>query len=113
MLLNERKVIAEEIYKIYQKSPYKGKYMTSIGVMKVPKDKVFEVFHYIRSELLKVKAISAMETVLAINEFFDFSYEYVYDKVLSPQMKADILNDYYNNMGMKERIDEEACEPLF
>lgn len=88
-------------------------YMTSLNVMKVPKDKIFEVFHYMRSELLKVKPLSAMETVLAINEFFDFSYEYIYDKVLSPQMKADILNDYYKNMGMKDRIDEEASEPLF
>lgn len=86
--------------------------MTSLNVMKVPKDKVFEVFHYFRGPLLKAKAVSAMELVVAINEFFDFNYDYVYDKVLSPSMKADILNDYYQN-GMKERIDTEASEPLF
>jgi hypothetical protein len=51
--------------------------------------------------------------VLAINEFFDFNYDFIVKKVLSPVMIAEILEDYYENMGMASRIDEIAEESLF
>ena len=54
-----------------------------------------------------------MEMVIAICEFYEFNYNYIYDRVLSPQIKADILDDYYHNMGMKERMDADASMPLF
>jgi len=40
------------------------------------------------------------EIIIAINEFFEFNYEYVVKRVISPKIKAQILEDYYNN-GMK------------
>ena len=113
VLLNERKDTAEKIFEIYNSSPYAGQYKTKLGVMKVPKDKVFEIFHYTRKKLAAVKNITAFEMVLAINEFYEFSYEFVYTKVLSPAMKVEILDDYYHNQGMKDRMDEAASDPLF
>ena len=65
-----------------------------------------------KNKLSEVKSLSAYETVIAINEFFDFNYDYVVKKVLSPKIKAEILEDYYNN-GMKERMDNNAAEKLF
>ena len=56
--------------------------------------------------------LSAYEMVIAINEFFDFNYDYVVKKVLSPKIKAEILADYYNN-GMKDRMDNNVAERLF
>jgi hypothetical protein len=66
-----------------------------------------------KDELYKIKTITAFETVIAINEFFDFNYDLIYKKVLSPQMKTEILEDYYNNMGMKNKIDKESSVKLF
>lgn len=66
-----------------------------------------------KENLAKQKKLSAYETVLAINEFFDFNYDFIVKKVLSSKMLAEILEDYYENMGMADRIDEIADEPLF
>jgi hypothetical protein len=57
--------------------------------------------------------LSAFETIIAINEFFDFNYEYVVKNVISSKMMAEILEDYYVNMGMSDRMDEVAENPLF
>jgi len=52
------------------------------------------------------------EMVIAINEFFEFNYDYIVKKVLSPKIRAEILEDYYNN-GMKQRMDMNIAERLF
>ena len=65
-----------------------------------------------KNKLAEVKTLSAYETVIAINEFFDFNYDYVVKKVLSPKIRAEILEEYYQN-GMKERIDNNTAVKLF
>ena len=60
----------------------------------------------------EIKTLSAYEMVIAINEFFDFNYDYVVKKVLSPKIRTEILEDYYHN-GMKERMDNTAAVKLF
>lgn len=115
VLLNERKDTAEQLYNIWVKSPYVHIYSPDkdhTQMNKIPKDKISEIFYYMKKELQKVKTINAYEMVLAINEFFDFNYNYVVDKVLSPKIKAEILEDYYNN-GMKERMEDTISEKLF
>ena len=114
VLLQERKDTAEQLYKIFMDSPYSKKYKSENGVItKIPKEKIPEIFEYTKKELAKIKQLTAMEVVIAINEFYDFNYDHVYKKVLTPQMKQEILEDYYNNMGMKTRMDEGASERLF
>lgn len=113
VLLTERKDTAELLYKIYENSPYKGKFLNHNNVIKIPRDAITEIFYYTRKELLKYKSLSAMEIVIAINEFYELNYDYVYNKVLSPKMKQEILDDYYNNHGMRDRMDQAAAEPLF
>ena len=49
---------------------------------------------------------------MGINEFFEFNYDYIVKKVLSDKMRADIIEEYYNN-GMKERIDVNVDAKLF
>ena len=65
-----------------------------------------------KNKLQQVKNITTYELVIAINEFFNFDYNYVVKKVLSPKIKSEILEDYYNN-GMKERMDNNIAEKLF
>lgn len=112
-LLNDRKDTQEKLYEIFIKSPYAEQFKKDDQIMKIPKDSVGEIFNYMKNELAKVKTITAFETVIAINEFFDFNYDLIYKKVLTPQMKTEILEDYYNNMGMKNKIDKESSVKLF
>lgn len=113
-LLQERKRTSEELYKIYIESPFAKEYIDEeTNLIKIPKEDIKKVFYYMKEKLLKVKTISAYETVIAINEFFDFNYDFVVKKVLSSKMMAEILEDYYTNMGMADRINDVAADPLF
>ena len=102
------------MYKIYIESPFAKEYIDEeTNLIKIPKEDIKKVFYYMKEKLLKVKTISAYETVIAINEFFDFNYDFVVKKVLSSKMMAEILEDYYTNMGMADRINDVAADPLF
>ena len=115
ILLNERKDTTNKLYEIWQQSPYIKQYSvnTSIyNVPKIPKEDISKIFYYMKTKLQEIKTLSAYEIVIAINEFFDFNYDYIVKKVLSPKIKSEILEDYYNN-GMKERMDDNAAVKLF
>lgn len=113
--LLERQNTSEQLYDIWDKSPYKKKFKentTSTNAPKIPKEYIQEIFYYMKNKLTERKHISTQELVMSINEFFDFNYDYICKKVLSPKMKADIIDEYYNS-GMKERIDVTCDEKLF
>lgn len=113
-LLQERKKTNEELYKIFIESPFATEYIDKdTHLIKIPKEDIEKVFYYMKENLLKIKNLSAYELVIAINEFFDFNYDYVVKHVLSTKMMSEILEDYYTNMGMAERIDSAATDPLF
>ena len=113
--LLDRQENAELLYEIWIASPYKKKFKettSGTNAPKIPKEHIQEVFYYMKSKLTEEKNISTQELVMAINEFFEFNYEYIVKKVLSPKMKAEIIEEYYNN-GMKERIDITIDKKLF
>lgn len=125
-LLNDRKNSAELIHKIFTESIYNdGRFEVkqrediysvegvNNSLIKIPKENIAEVFNYVKTELLKQKNLNPIELIIAINEFFDFNYDYVYKKVLTPKMKQEILEDYYKNEGMHERMQEGSSIKLF
>lgn len=114
-LLTDRKDTAEIIYKIFMDSSLSdGRFLIDgTQVIKIPKDSVSDVFNYVKDELLKVKKLNPIEQVIAINEFFDFNYDYVYRKVLTPKMKQELLEDYYRNEGVKKHVNEGSSIKLF
>lgn len=112
ILLQERKDTAEKLYEIYKAAPFYSDYQKDEN-MRIPKEDILKVFYYMKEHLAKVKQLSTFETVIAINEFFDFNYDYIAKKVLSPKMLAELLEDYYCNMGMANKMDEIADNPLF
>jgi hypothetical protein len=81
--------------------------------MKIPKDSISEVFNYVKDELLNIKKLNPIELIISINEFFDFNYDYVYRKVLTPKMKQELLEDYYKNEGVKKQVNEGSSIKLF
>ena len=114
VLLQDRIDTNERLYKIFEAAPFHDDYVdSSTNFIKIPTKDISRVFHYMKEMLLRQKKLTAYETVLAINEFFDFNYDFIVKKVLSSKMLAEILEDYYENMGMSDRIDEIAEEPLF
>ena len=120
VLLNERNDTQQKLYDIWIVSPYVKQFTPIIisedplvyNIPKIPKEDISKIFYYMKNKLQEVKVLSAYEMVIAINEFFDFNYDYVVKKVLSPKIKAEILADYYNN-GMKDRMDNNVAERLF
>lgn len=120
VLLNERKDTEAKLFDIWCDSPYVKQYNvkedsddpSTLVVPKIPKEEIGKIFYYMKNKLAEVKTLSAYEMVIAINEFFDFNYDYVVKKVLSPKIRAEILEDFYNN-GMKARMDINASERLF
>ena len=110
VLLNERKDTAEKIYdKTLQDSSMSQGSKTA---PKIPKEDIGKIFYYVKNQLSKKKKLTMYEMIIAINEFFEFNYEYVVKRVISPKIKAQILEDYYNN-GMKQRMDNNIAEKLF
>lgn len=125
-LLNDRMDSAKIIYDIFKNSEYndgrfniqqeRTEYSNEDSenfLIRIPKENVKEVFEYVKTELLKRKKLNSIELIIAINEFFDFNYEFVYKKVLSSKDKQEILDDYYTNEGMKRKMDECTSIKLF
>ena len=114
-LLTDRKDTAEIIYKIFMDSSLSDGRFTLEGtqITKIPKDSIPDVFNYVKDELLKVKQVGPIELVIAINEFFDFNYDWIYRKVLTPKMKQELLEDYYKNEGVKRQVNESTSIKLF
>lgn len=105
ILLNDRKNTADQLYQIFKSSPYYKKYSDS--TKKVDKDDIFDIFYYFKNELKKKKTVSAYEFMLAINEFFDFNYDYIWNNVASVDMKSEILEDMYKNMGKRKEMEHQ------
>ena len=114
-LLTDRKDTAEIIYKIFMDSSLSdGRFLIEgTQIIKIPKDSIAEVFNYVKDELLNIKKLNPIELVISINEFFDFNYDYVYRKVLTPKMKQELLEDYYKNEGVKKQVNEGSSIKLF
>ena len=113
VLLQDRMDTDQKLYDIFYSAPWHENFIDKEGIIKIPKDDIAKVFSYTREKLARVKKLTAYEMVIAINEFYDFNYDYVVKKVLSPKILSEILNDYYMNMGLSDRIDAIADEPLF
>jgi len=116
-LLMERKKTAELIHDIFVASPFNDgrfNYVDCKGatLMKVPKDSINEVFYYVKKELDEKKKLNPIEMLIAINEYFEFNYEFVWKKVLTPQLKQEVLEDYKSN-GMSDKIEDGASIKLF
>lgn len=111
-LLNDRKDTTEKLYEIFQKSPFKKKYVTTDGkTIKIPKNEIPDVFYYCRDELKKVKPLSTYEFMIAICEFFEFDYKHIFNNVMSTKMKADLFDNLYKLGDINPNISNE--EQLF
>lgn len=113
VLLNDRKDTDEKLYNIFYDSSWGKKYKKEKenDIIKIQKEDIPKIFYYCKDELYKQKKISTFEFIIAINEFFDFNYDYIYKNILSVKMKADLYDDLYKLGHMNDIINQE--EQLF
>lgn len=113
ILYQDRRDTDEKIYEIWRNSKYYDIYNSSTwGIKKIPKKYVAEIFYYVKENLEKRKKLTAMETVIAINEFFDFNYDFVAHYILSPRLKLELYQEYYEN-GRRHDMEEQNSKKLF
>jgi len=112
VLLNDRKDTEQKIYNIFINSPFAEKYVYHDKAKKIIKDDIFKIFYYTKDELLKIKKLNTFEYVLAIADFYDFNFNYIIKKVLSPKIMCELLQDIYDN-GMRKKIEENSEKKLF
>ena len=96
VLLNDRKDTEQKIYNIFINSPFAEKYVYHDKAKKIIKDDIFKIFYYTKDELLKIKKLNTFEYVLAIADFYDFNFDYIIKKVLSPKIMCELLQDIYD-----------------
>ena len=111
VLLNDRKDTNEKLYNIFFDSSWGKKYYQKNAILKINKEDIPKIFYYCKDELYKQKQISTFEFVIAVNEFFDFNYDYIYKNVMSVKMKADLYDDLYKLGHMANKDNQE--EQLF
>lgn len=120
VLLQERKDTEQQLYKLFKESPYWDKYPIEAAqdsskpiTPKIPKAETSEVFYYFKEKLEAIRKISTMELIIAINEFFEFSYDFVAKKVLSPKLKMELYCELYDQGFKKSEMDDIASVTLF
>jgi len=94
------KMLDDEMYEIFEKSPYFEKY-------KKPKradgnDRV-KMYYYFKEELLKKKKYTNMEIFIAFAEFFQVNYDQLYSEV-GVLDKEGLLRELSAKYGLKDKI---------
>jgi hypothetical protein len=94
------KMLDDEMYNIFQKSPYFEKY-------KKPKradgnDRI-KMYYYFKENLLKQKKYTNMEIFIAFAEFFQINYDQLYNEV-GVLDKEGLLRELNEKYGLTHRI---------
>jgi len=94
------KMLDDELYAIFEQSPYFEKY-------KKPKradgnDRI-KMYYYFKERLLKEKKYSNMEIFIAFAEFFQVNYDQLYNEV-SVLDKENLLRELSSKYGLDDKI---------
>jgi hypothetical protein len=94
------KMLDDEMYDIFEKSPYYEKY-------KVPKradgnDRI-KMYYYFKEELLKKKKYTNMQIFIAFAEFFQVNYDQLYNEV-GVLDKEGLLRELNEKYGLSHKI---------
>jgi hypothetical protein len=94
------KMLDDELYKIFEQSPYFEKY-------KKPKradgnDRV-KMYYYFKERLLEQKKYSNMEIFIAFAEFFQVNYDQLYSEV-GVLDKENLLRELNQKYGLSHKI---------
>jgi hypothetical protein len=91
-------LLNDEIYKIFEDSPYFKKYKVP---KRVDKNDMVKMYYYFKEEIMKIKDFSAMEMFIGFAEFFQINYDQLYGeiRVLDKEALLKELNEKYGLDG--------------
>lgn len=93
--------LRDEIYNMFQKSPYYEKYKE---LKKVDKKDMRELYYYFKSKLAKENKYTTMEMFISIAEFFQINYKYLYNEI-GVLDKENILKELNEKYNLNNRIE--------
>ena len=94
------KMLDDDMYEIFQKSPYYEKYKKP---KKADGNDRIKMYYYFKQELLKEKKYTNMEIFIAFAEFFLVNYDQLYNEV-GVLDKENLLRELNEKYGLKDRI---------
>jgi len=94
------KLLNEEIFRIFEESPYYEKYKNP---KRVDKNDMVKMYYYFKEKIMEVKNFSPMEMFIGFAEFFQINYDQLYGeiRVLDKELLLKELNEKY---GLHNRI---------
>lgn len=94
--------LMEFINEEYKKSEFYEKYKQD------PKDidrcDVLNIYYYFKDKIKAQGRYDVIQTFCAIAEVFNFKYNTLYNNMITLEEKAEILEAFEQNMGMKKRF---------
>jgi hypothetical protein len=100
------KMLEEELYELFEKSPYFNKYKKT---KRVDKNELVQIYYYFKERLTMSKKYSSMEMFIGIAEFFQINYEQLYQSI-SVLDKEALLRELSEKYGLNDKI---KCKKLF
>jgi len=94
------KMLDDELYVMFEESPYFEKYKKP---KRVDKNDMVKIYYYFKEKLIDSKKFSNMEIFIGIAEFFQINYDQLYSEVgvLDKEFLLKELNEKY---GLSNRI---------
>ena len=94
------KALSEEIYKLFQVSPFHEKYKNP---KRVDKGDMVKMYYYFKAILVKEKSYSAAQIFMGFAEFFQINYDQLYNEI-GVLDKEGLLRELNSHQGMKNKI---------
>jgi hypothetical protein len=93
-------LLNDEIYKIFELSPYYQKYKNP---KRVDKTDMIKMYYYFKEKIMAIKNFSPMEMFIGFAEFFQINYDQLYSEVRVLDKEA-ILKELNEKYSLKNRI---------
>jgi len=94
------KALNEEIYQIFQQSPFLEKYKNP---KRVDKSDMVKMYYYFKERLVKEKSYSSSQIFMGFAEFFQINYDQLYGEI-GVMDKENLLKELHNHQGLSSKI---------
>jgi len=94
------KMLDDEMYAIFEQSPYFEKYKKK---KRADGNDRIKMYYYFKERLLKQKKYSNMEIFISFAEFFEVNYDQLYNEV-SVLDKENLLRELSSKYGLVDKI---------
>ena len=95
-----KQLLDDEIYKIFEESPYYQKYKV---IKRVDKNDMLKMYYYFKDAIIKVKEFSPMEMFIGFAEFFQINYDQLYGEIRVLDKEA-LLKELDEKYSLSKRI---------